>query len=598
MARIGFCGASYTSKSVNADCQLTQNLYPEHDESGMGKSEWQMLPTPGLTIFSVLSGITRVGGSLNANKRCFEVSGDTLYEVFSDGTNAVIGVVGDDGNPVSMTNSATQLLIASAGNLYVYDLTSGVFQAVTVGIISAVSMVAYSDGFFIALLANSQKFQISSPLDATTWDPTDVTQVTVFPDQVLSMIVDHREIGLFGVTKSVWYSNTGGVFPFTPNLSSYMESGIGAQWTLNKADNTVCWLESDDRGNAIARRLNGYSPVRISNHAVEQAWQSYSTIADANSYTDQVDGHIWWHVNFPTANVTWVYDFATQLWHQRSYLNDGVNEAHLSHNHTFVFGLHLVGDRRNGNIYVQSVKLVDDDGQLIQRRRRCPHISIEQKRIRHNSLQIDVEAGLNPIAPPLGGVVFSNIAGPSGNPLAFLSEVYVCVVAIYSDGSKQVSPVSALLDSTDSRYFRIVVTPHTGIISWRIYFFPTTDTPAYYQSYTAPQMAGFGNVVLPNSATVQGVSIDTLTLARAPELELNYSDDGGHVYRTWGNLSVGAAGEYKYRCIARRLGISRDRVYEVVCTDTIPWRFIDAYLDADPGYGVTERQSNQLRKGA
>lgn len=599
MARIGFCGPSYTLQSFNADCQLTQNLYPQHDESGMGKSEWQMLPTPGQTLFSQVPTFKN-RASINANKRCFKVFGDTLYEIFADGTNAKIGVVLDDGNPVSWTNSATQLLIASGGTLYVYNFTTSAFS-VAVNHLGAVSFVGYQAGLFVALLANSQKFQVSSPLDATTWDPTDVTQVTVFPDQVLSLIVDHGEVGLFGNTKTVWYQNTGGVFPYTPNLSSYMEQGIGAAFSLVRADNSVVWLGSDDRGNMMAWRLNGYSPVRISNHAVETAWQSYSVTSDATAYAYQEEGHTFWQISFPTANVTWIYDFATGLWHQRTFLNPvtGINEAHLSKFHTFVFGMHLVGDRNNGNVYVQSVKLVDDDGQLIQRRRRAPYVSTEAQRISHNRLYIDVEGGLDPIALPLDGVTFSTLVATPGNPLAFLGQAYLCIVAIFANGTKKVSPVSALLGCGDETYPKAVVTPQAGIISWRIYFWNSTDTAAYFLTYTQQQVADVGYILIANKIGAVGVSIDTLTQARAPRLILRWSDKNGKVWSNERFLSAGEAGDYDHRCFAMRLGSPRtSRVYEVTCTDTIPWRFIDAYLDATPGYPTTERVSAQLRKGA
>jgi len=39
-------------------------------------------------------------------------------------------------------------------------------------------------------------------------------------------------------------------------------------------------------------------------------------------------------------------------------------------------------------------------------------------------------------------------------------------------------------------------------------------------------------------------------------------------------------------------------VYEVVVTDPIPWRIVDAYLDADPGFKPVERLAKNLSKMA
>lgn len=44
-------GASYTSQSVNADCQSTINLYPEQIESGAGNNQIVLYPAPGTKSF-------------------------------------------------------------------------------------------------------------------------------------------------------------------------------------------------------------------------------------------------------------------------------------------------------------------------------------------------------------------------------------------------------------------------------------------------------------------------------------------------------------------------------------------------------------------
>jgi len=44
-------GPSYTSQSVNADCQSTINLYPERIESGEGNANIVLYPSPGTKVF-------------------------------------------------------------------------------------------------------------------------------------------------------------------------------------------------------------------------------------------------------------------------------------------------------------------------------------------------------------------------------------------------------------------------------------------------------------------------------------------------------------------------------------------------------------------
>jgi len=68
-----------------------------------------------------------------------------------------------------------------------------------------------------------------------------------------------------------------------------------------------------------------------------------------------------------------------------------------------------------------------------------------------------------------------------------------------------------------------------------------------------------------------------------PQAMLRWSDDGGH---TWSNekwADIGQIGEYRHRVIWRRLGQSRNRIYEVVISDPVKVVIISAILDAVPG---------------
>jgi hypothetical protein len=56
-----------------------------------------------------------------------------------------------------------------------------------------------------------------------------------------------------------------------------------------------------------------------------------------------------------------------------------------------------------------------------------------------------------------------------------------------------------------------------------------------------------------------------------PQAMLRWSDDGG---RTWGNehwVSAGAMGQFKTRARWNKLGRARDRVWELTCSDPVPW---------------------------
>ncbi len=66
-----------------------------------------------------------------------------------------------------------------------------------------------------------------------------------------------------------------------------------------------------------------------------------------------------------------------------------------------------------------------------------------------------------------------------------------------------------------------------------------------------------------------------------PTARLRWSDDGGHTWSNWHHRSIGAIGEYKARAIWRRLGSSRDRVFEISVSDPIKAVIVDAYAEVE-----------------
>lgn len=497
------------------------NFYPEADESGMGKSAMVLNPRPGLSLFAQVGGAAQVRGEWSINARMFTVIDATLYEVLSSGALNAIGSVGNDGNLVSMVASPQQLLVASVGNVWLYQLqtesgyanatiaptgtlTAGQFIQIPASTFPGpVTQVGLCDSFFIALIASTEQFFVTTQLDATDWTDEGSKIISTFPDNVVSMVIDHREIWLLGAKSSEPQYDSGNIFPFDSVPGGFIEQGCAAQFATVQLDNSIFWIGArNDQGGLVGWRANGYTPQRISNHAVENSWNSYPTCADARAFSYSLGGHSFWHINFPSAQATWVYDVATGLWHEQSFYNTntGTHQAALPQCHTYQFGKHLVGDRQSGMIYQMQLPVVQgngwnfvtDNGALIHRIRKAPHISTEQEWIYHNMIQIDLEVGVGPQPPLYNG-----------------------------DGS-----------------------------------------------------------------------------ARGPKLTLSWSDDGGKNFPLAFDLDCGQAGNYKRRVMKWRLGRSRDRVYQIQCSDPVPWRVTDAYLQASGMQRPQKRLAKQYSEVA
>lgn len=85
---------------------------------------------------------------------------------------------------------------------------------------------------------------------------------------------------------------------------------------------------------------------------------------------------------------------------------------------------------------------------------------------------------------------------------------------------------------------------------------------------------------------------------RGPEVMLRWSDDSGHTWKSQIFEDTGTAGKYAQRVRFSRLGRSRQRIYELQCSDPVAWRIVDAYLKADPDYTAQKRLPRKLAETA
>ena len=472
------------------------------------------------------------------------------------------------------------------------SVNNGTSQAVGPGVL--VTQIGFCDGFFLALAQNSATVYYSGVEDGITWDPTNQFTVSQFPEQLSAIFVDHREIWCFSSKRAVVYYNSGDLLnPFQPIPGAYVEQGIAAPFSTVRMDNSIFWLGADERGHGIAWRANGYTPTRVSNHAVENIWRQYSTIADAISYSFQMNGHTFWHIYFPTANASWRYDAATNMWHEVTWFNNGVANAHRSQCHAEYAGLDLVGDTQTTSVYQMAPENLSDTLNTasatvvypIQRIRQAPHITNEQDWTFHQQLQVYLESGLGPVvstAPT--AILVKDSAGGYWNVGISNSGVVTTTATISST-------LAGVVLNSGSGLFLV------GVVAGSAVGLPVGNAGNAVTQYALQTPNGNLSYLTVNSSGVLSGSAPT-AFGLPPQVVLDWSDDGGH---TWSNQymnSAGNVGEYKKRLMWRRLGRSRDRVYRITCTDPSPWRIVDSYLLAQPGYQVTPRLRDQLSKGA
>jgi len=469
----GFIGPAYSLDSKNVDAQRCVNMYLKINESGKGKEGdiLSYLGTPGLTTLLTLGTSPTRGSFRGSDGFLYMVAGNKAYRISSTWVATEIGELLTSTGNVDFADNGVTLIIVDGPNGYSHTLTSTIMSAMSDDADwKGASHVWYIDGYFLFNKPDSAIFYITDA-NAITLPTLDFSTVDGAPDDIISVLINHREVWFFGDDSiEGWYNSGNADFPFERIGGGFMEMGCAAAFSPAKSDKTTLWLGKNKEGHGVVYAARGFDAQRVSTHAIEFAMQGYSDISDAKAYTYQSNGHSFYVLNFPTGDATWVYDLSTGMWHERGFW-DGKLHRHRGHCHAFAHGTHIVGDWENGKVYKLDQDAYDDAGDEILRLRSAPHLSKENVRIVYHGLRVDMETGVG------------------------------------LTGSQQ---------------------------------------------------------------------------GDDPKCMLRWSDDGGH---TWSNIrdaSVGKIGKYETRALFRRMGQSRDRIFEWSMTDPVKCALIGVELDLEP----------------
>jgi hypothetical protein len=484
----GFCGPAYEAANPAQDSQRLINWFVEIDgnennplQPGVIAAEAKvaigLLGVPGLqALNTAYTGEFRGGWVLPGNVQCLLVIGNVLIlatiqtpataNAFAVLSFATIGTLNTLNGQVKIRDNGAGAIavIVDGPYLYVYNVKTQKMTVSTDAAFLGSNTVAEIDGWFIFQKPNTQLFY-TSPIywnGITAFDGTYFALKDDCPDNLVAIIENGRQLWLIGEsTTEPWYNAGGAFFPFARLEGGLMQIGCAAAQTVARTGPSLIWLARSERGENSVVMTQGYQYKAISNPALSYALTQYPVISDAIGYVYAEEGHEFYVLIFPTADVTWVYDLTTNIWHQRASFDPVMGQMHRQRLNNLVnfAGMRIGGDFSNGRIYLQSRKFYADDQYPLVALRRAPHVwdKDSRNRVVHARLQLD--------------------------------------------------------------------------------FFPGSGL-----------------------ATGQGID---------PQVMLRWSDDGG---QSWGNqhwTGIGKIGATKNRAIWRRLGSSRDRVYEASISDPV-----------------------------
>ena len=385
--KLPLTGGSYKHPSIDVNYQRCVNMYPV-TAGPEGRGENALIPTRGLLLLTTL-GIGPIRCMITVGEFVYVVSANTVYKLTINyltkvvTTTTTIGTLTTSSGTVYAAANPTQIIfVDGTASGYILTISSEAWAVIADGDFTAAGQVKFLDGYFLYNQVSTGKIWNSALNNGTSWAATDVLTASSSTDNVLALGKSKGELWVFGEdTTEIFYdaANASGS-PLSVRTGLGMQIGCGAAASVVEIDDLLVWM--DNRGYIVQSSVSpfirsnnsGYTLKIISDDAVTAEFLSYRVRDDAIACTYNDRGHLMYQITFPTVKKTWVYDYNSKMWHERSYYNSFTDsdEAHLGQYYTQFHSLHLMGGQASGMIYLSSELYYDDNGVDIRRIRTTP----------------------------------------------------------------------------------------------------------------------------------------------------------------------------------------------------------------------------------
>ena len=281
--------------------------------------------------------------------------------------------------------------------------------------------IIFNEGWLLINRGGSRQFQTNGPVAYTImWPASFYALKDSSSDNLVTMHENNREAWMIGErTSEVWVNQGGTNFAYARLPGVGPQIGCAAVHSITRAGTNLIWLGRNEQGENVVAMQDGYSWKRVSSHGIEHAIASYPVVSDAIGFAYQEEGHLFYVLNFPTADATWCLDVTVldiagpgMAWHQRASWNSAAAQYHRFRGNCFMnFGdVRIVGDYASGQLHQMSRQIYTDAGNVLRCSRRTPHVWNIDKRTRlfFGWLQVEFTPGV--------GLQF----GQGSNPQAML----------------------------------------------------------------------------------------------------------------------------------------------------------------------------------
>lgn len=275
-------------------------------------------------------------------------------------------------------NNIPQVEFSDGVSLYNYDpLLSPAFITVTTPF--QPGYVTFHDSYFITNGVGTNNWYLSASEDGRTWIPGASTQgsLQTKPDNVVAVVrFPSKGNMIFVIGETVcepWFDVGYQLFPYQRSNQMSVDYGCLNPATIAYMDEIVVWLASNEQSGPIIVYSNGDLPQKITTDGIDYLFSQLNHPEDSEAFLYRQDGHLFYHINFYTDNISMFYDFNTNKFFNAC---DEKYNYYIAADVAFFNNQYYFVTRNNGNLYALDTIFTTFDGKVMPRSRRCAHVRL------------------------------------------------------------------------------------------------------------------------------------------------------------------------------------------------------------------------------
>ena len=231
-------------------------------------------------------------------------------------------------------NNKPQIGISDGTAFYIYDPSLAPNPTfVTVPLNFTPGYLTFHDTYFILAASNDTTYSppanntwrlslsnegYQDSMGNTAWPSTsgNVGLLQTKPDNVQAVVRFPSKGNMIFVMGSIvteaWFDTGAQLFPYQRNNQFNIDYGCLQPATVAYMDEFVVWLAQNEKSGPIIVYSDGGMPKKITTDGIDYLFSTLQNPQDSQGFLYRQDGHLFYHINFYSDNLSLFYDFTTQ----------------------------------------------------------------------------------------------------------------------------------------------------------------------------------------------------------------------------------------------------------------------------------------------